>query len=266
VLLPLRGDKNNHIIESLKILLVMVLIGFWHAPKINWLLFGLFNGTLIVLHNYLVKFRIFPIFFGWVLLLILYVGSGLLHSLPDINAIQKALASIHKVSSFAATWDLWKYSLVAIDNSADLENYIQTAIDAREHKTAYAFIVFDKLLNEYVGCTRFYDMQLAYQTTQLGYTWYSKKCWGTKLNENCKHLLLEFAFDQMGLERVEFRADNNNKRSIAAMQKIGCTVEGVLRNHLPMPTGKRRDSIVLSILKEDWNDSLKQALAAQLKA
>jgi N-acetyltransferase len=162
--------------------------------------------------------------------------------------------------------DLWKYSLVAIDNSADLENYIQTAIEARGHKTAYAFIVFDKLLNEYVGCTRFYDMQLAYQTTQLGYTWYSKKCWGTKLNENCKHLLLEFAFDQMGLERVEFRADNNNKRSIAAMQKIGCTVEGVLRNHLPMPNGKRRDSIVLSILKEQWDASLKQALVAQLKA
>ena len=162
--------------------------------------------------------------------------------------------------------DLWKYSLVAINNSTDLENYIQTAIEARVHKTSYAFIVFDKLLNTYVGCTRFYDLQLAFQTTQIGYTWYSKKCWGTKLNENCKYLLLEFAFDQMGLERVEFRADNNNKRSIAAMQKIGCVIEGVLRNHLPMPTGKRRDSIVLSILKEDWNASLKQVLAAQLKA
>ena len=162
--------------------------------------------------------------------------------------------------------DLWKYSLVAIDNSADLENYIQTAIEARENKTSYAFIVFDKLLNAYLGCTRFYDIQLNFQTTQIGYTWYSKKCWGTKLNENCKYLLLEFAFDQMGFERVEFRADNNNKRSIAAMQKIGCTVEGVLRNHLPIPNGKRRDSIVLSILKEEWNASSKQTLAAQLKA
>ncbi len=139
-------------------------------------------------------------------------------------------------------------------------------MEARGHETAYAFIVFDKLLNEYVGCTRFYDIQLAFQTTQIGYTWYSKKCWGTKLNENCKYLLLEFAFGQMGLERVEFRADNNNKRSIAAMQKIGCTIEGVLRNHLPIPTGKRRDSIVLSILKEQWDASLKQALVAQLKA
>jgi len=162
--------------------------------------------------------------------------------------------------------ELWKYSLVAINNASDLENYIQTAIEARANKTSYAFIVYDKLLNEYVGCTRLYDIQLAFQTTQIGYTWYSKKCWGTKLNENCKYLLLEFAFDQMSFERVEFRADNNNKRSIAAMQKIGCTIEGVLRNQLPMPNGKRRDSIVLSILKEEWNTSLKQSLLAQLKA
>jgi len=161
---------------------------------------------------------------------------------------------------------LWNYSLVAINNASDLENYIQTAIEARANKTSYAFIVYDKLLNEYVGCTRLYDIQLAFQTTQIGYTWYSKKCWGTKLNENCKYLLMEFAFDQMSFERVEFRADNNNKRSIAAMQKIGCTIEGVLRNHLPMPNGKRRDSIVLSILKEEWNTSLKQSLLAQLKA
>lgn len=162
--------------------------------------------------------------------------------------------------------DLWQYSLAAITNTKDVEKYIQAAIEARENKTSYAFIVFDKLLNTYVGCTRFYDIQLNFQTTQIGYTWYSKKCWGTKLNENCKFLLLQFAFDKMGFERVEFRADNNNKRSIAAMQKIGCAVEGVLRNHLPMPNGKRRDSIVLSILKEDWNASLKQALAAKLKA
>jgi RimJ/RimL family protein N-acetyltransferase len=162
--------------------------------------------------------------------------------------------------------DLWQYSLAAITTTKDVEKYIQAAIEARENKTSYAFIVFDKFLNTYVGCTRFYDIQLNFQTTQIGYTWYSKKCWGTKLNENCKFLLLQFAFDQMGFERVEFRADNNNKRSIAAMQKIGCTVEGVLRNHLPMPNGKRRDSIVLSILKEDWNASLKQALAAKLKA
>ena len=161
--------------------------------------------------------------------------------------------------------DLWQYSLVAINDSADLENYLQEALKARNQKTAYPFIVFDKVLQQYVGCTRFYDIQLPFNSTQLGYTWYSKKVWGTGLNEHCKFLLLQFAFDQIGFDRVEFRADNNNKRSIAAMQKIGCTIEGVLRNHLPMPNGTRRDSIVLSILKPEWIAKLKQNLAAQLK-
>jgi len=161
--------------------------------------------------------------------------------------------------------DLWQYSLVAINDSADLENYLQEALKARNQKTAYPFIVFDKVLQQYVGCTRFYDIQLPFNSTQLGYTWYSKKVWGTGLNQHCKFLLLQFAFDQIGFDRVEFRADNNNKRSIAAMQKIGCTIEGVLRNHLPMPNGTRRDSIVLSILKPEWIAKLKQNLAAQLK-
>ena len=161
--------------------------------------------------------------------------------------------------------DLWQYSLVAIQDSADLIKYIQDAIEARKQKTAYPFIVFNKLTQTYVGATRFYDIQLLFNSTQLGYTWYSKKVWGTGLNQHCKFLLLQFAFDQVGWERVEFRAENNNKRSNAAMQRSGCTIEGILRNHLPMPNNTRRDSIVLSILKEEWTIKLKQNLADQLK-
>ena len=160
--------------------------------------------------------------------------------------------------------ELWKYSLVAINKVEDLKGYIEAAIDSRNNKTAYPFIVFDKQLNKYVGSTRFYDMQLSFETTQLGYTWYSKEVWGTGLNQHCKYLLLQFAFDQMGFKRVEFRADNDNKRSITAMQKIGCTIEGVLRSHLPKPDGTRRDSIVLSITKEEWEQKVKNLIKAQL--
>lgn len=157
--------------------------------------------------------------------------------------------------------DIWKYSLVSIQNEDDLELYFQTAANARELGNTFAFIVFDKLTQTFVGCTRFYDIQLQSQSTQLGYTWYAKSTWGSGVNLHCKYLLLQFAFEQLGMERVEFRADNDNKRSIAAMQKIGCTIEGVLRNHLPKPEGGRRDSIVLSILKTEWLDSVKNNLA-----
>jgi RimJ/RimL family protein N-acetyltransferase len=160
--------------------------------------------------------------------------------------------------------EIWQFSLVAIQKPADLKGYIEAAIQSRNDKNAYPFIVFDKLTNTYVGSTRFYDIQLGFETTQLGYTWYSKKVWGTGLNAHCKFLLLQFAFEKMNLKRVEFRADNNNKRSIAAMQKIGCTVEGVLRSHLPKPDGTRRDSIILSITKEEWDGSVKKIVQAQL--
>lgn len=160
--------------------------------------------------------------------------------------------------------EIWKYSLVAIQNEQDLESYFQTATDARNVGTSYAFIVFDKLTQSFVGCTRFYDIQIQYLSTQLGYTWYAKPTWGSGVNLHCKYLLLQFAFEQLGLERVEFRADNDNKRSIAAMQKIGCTIEGILRSHMPKPDGGRRDSIVLSILKTEWNASVKNKLAGLL--
>ena len=160
--------------------------------------------------------------------------------------------------------EIWKFSLVAINEVADLQGYIDTAIQSRIDKSAYPFIVFDKQLNKYVGSTRFYDVQLNFETTQLGYTWYSKEVWGTGLNTHCKYLLLQFAFEKMNFKRVEFRADNNNKRSIAAMQKMGCTVEGVLRSHLPKPDGTRRDSIILSITQEEWNSQVKALIQSQL--
>ena len=159
---------------------------------------------------------------------------------------------------------LWKYALTPITTEQEFDQYIGTAVESRGLKTAYPFIVFDKLQNKYVGSTRFYDIQLNNRSTQFGYTWYSESTWGTGLNEHCKLLLLEFAFETIGFERVEFRADNRNKRSIAAMKKIGCTVEGVLRNHLPTSDGTRRDSIVLSMLKEEW-PSIKAGFLVRIK-
>jgi RimJ/RimL family protein N-acetyltransferase len=159
---------------------------------------------------------------------------------------------------------LWKFALTPITTVQEFEQYLATAVESRELKTAYPFIVFDKLQNKYIGSTRLYDIQLNNRSTQLGYTWYSEKTWGTGLNEHCKFLLLQFAFETIGFERVEFRADNRNKRSIAAMQKIGCTVEGILRNHLPTSDGTRRDSIVLSMLKEEWS-TIKAGFLARIK-
>lgn len=160
--------------------------------------------------------------------------------------------------------EIWKYSLVQAHGEENLKAYIKLAMDAKTEKKEYPFIVFDKRINHYVGSTRFYDIQLTQSTLQLGYTWYSKIAQGTGLNANCKFLLLQFAFEKMNMKRVEFRADNNNARSIAAMKGMGCTVEGVLRKNVIKMDGGRRDSIVLSILKEEWEERVKEHLQKKI--
>lgn len=160
--------------------------------------------------------------------------------------------------------EIWRYSLVAVQGEEGLKNYIETAIEQKNKGTEYPFIVFDKRTQQYAGSTRFYDIQPANKTVQLGYTWYGKAFQGSGLNKNCKLLLLQFAFEQLGMERVEFRADNNNDRSKAAMKSIGCIEEGVLRNHLTYTNGRRRDSIILSILKNEWEGGVKERLIKKI--
>jgi len=161
--------------------------------------------------------------------------------------------------------ETWKYSLVPAHGKENLTNYIQQAVKSRANQTEFPFIVFDKKSGKYAGSTRFYDIQLSFKTLQLGYTWYGKDFRGTGLNKHCKFLLLQFAFEALGMERIEFRADNNNQHSIAAMKSIGCKVEGVLRNHMPtFGSEVRRDSIILSILRDEWFGEVKDHLRAKL--
>lgn len=162
--------------------------------------------------------------------------------------------------------ELWKYSLEPASGAENLHKYIRKAVHAKATGREFPFVVFDKSTQRYAGSTRFYDIQPDFQTLQLGYTWYGKDFQGTSLNKNCKLLLLTYAFETLGMHRVEFRADNNNERSKAAMRSIGCQVDGVLRSNMPIyQSDRRRDSIVLSILRDEWLGGVKSALELKIK-
>lgn len=160
---------------------------------------------------------------------------------------------------------LWDYSLQPANGLDNLKKYMDSAFTAKSNSDSYPFIVFDKLMNQYAGSTRFYDYQHYHRTVQLGYTWYGKKFWGTGLNKNCKLLLLDYAFDVLDLKRVEFRADAKNARSIAAMKSLGCIEEGILRINTLAENGQRRDSIVLSILQDEWSGGGRAELVKKMK-
>ena len=76
--------------------------------------------------------------------------------------------------------------------------------------------------------------------------------------------MLEFAFEKIEIERVGFSADSDNSKSIAAMKSIGCTIEGTLRSTMFKKNGTRRNSTILSILKNEWTETVKQNLKNKL--
>ena len=156
--------------------------------------------------------------------------------------------------------ELWKYALVPCNDRPSMQQYLDDAFADYEKETAFPFVVINRATGEIVGSTRFYDFQPKNSSTLLGYTWYSKHQQGNGINAHCKFLMLQYAFEVLQLERVELRADLRNDRSIAAMRKIGFTQEGILRNHLPVADGTRRDSIIFSALKSEWFGGMKARL------
>lgn len=160
--------------------------------------------------------------------------------------------------------EIWQYSMVKADNPENLKKYIALALDEKNKLSEYPFIIFDKTKNNFVGTTRYCDIHLNTNRLQMGYTWYGKNFQGTGINKHTKFLMLEFAFEQMNMERVEFRAYTENLRSINALKSIGCTIEGVIRSNAICPTGRRRDTMVLSILKNEWETGVKEMLKSKL--
>lgn len=160
--------------------------------------------------------------------------------------------------------ELWSFNANGPDNPENLKKYIDKALSQKNKQLEYPFVVFDKTKNKIAGSTRFYNINLDAKHLEIGFTWYGKEFQGTSLNKNCKFLLLEFAFEKMQLERVGFRANNLNIRSINAMKSIGCIQEGIMRNFSTDAKGERIDAIVLSIIKNEWFSTIKENLKNKL--
>jgi RimJ/RimL family protein N-acetyltransferase len=145
--------------------------------------------------------------------------------------------------------DLLIYSPLMIRNQGELEQYFETALAEKTAKVSFPFLIFDKTKNQYAGSTRFGNISLQNQRVEIGWTWIGKTFQGTGLNQNCKSLMLEYAFETLHCERVELKADARNLQSRKAMEKIGAKYEGCLRSHTLMSDGFRRDTVYYSILR-----------------
>ena len=134
----------------------------------------------------------------------------------------------------------------------DLAAYLDEALAAQAAGTALPFATVDLASSRVVGSTRFGNAALAHGRVEIGWTWIAAPWQRTAVNTEVKTLLLTHAFERLGCIRVEFKTDERNQRSQRALERIGATREGVLRNHMIVQGGFYRNSVYFSVIEEEW--------------
>jgi RimJ/RimL family protein N-acetyltransferase len=164
------------------------------------------------------------------------------------------LSNYKHLLDIAQQENLVQYSPSKIDTPQDLKDYVQTAVDGYYHKTAMPFIIYDKATNAYAGSTRYMNIHWKHKVLEIGSTWIGRQFHGTGLNKHMKFLMLQYAFETLEFNRVEFKNDERNTPSRKAVEKIGGTFEGILRKNIIMLDGFNRSTCCYSILREEWDD------------
>jgi len=158
------------------------------------------------------------------------------------------------LTAAAADGELWKLWFTSVPEPGATMAYIGDALKGQRDGHMLPWAVRDLKSNTIVGTTRYHDIIAAIDRVEIGWTWYAQRCQRSNVNTTCKLLLLEHAFDQLGCAVVGLRTDNFNFRSQRAIEALGAKKDGVIRHHQARRDGSARDSVMYSILKEEWPD------------
>jgi len=148
--------------------------------------------------------------------------------------------------------EIWEHLPVKVHSLSDMKRLVESALKAKKEGRELPFAVFDIESHSIVGSTRFLDISLLNKSVEIGWTWYHPSVWRTRVNTECKYLLLKYCFEELKLHRVQFKTDVRNNRSRAAIKRLGATQEGITRKHMVLPDGYVRDSVIFSIIDEEW--------------
>ncbi len=112
-----------------------------------------------------------------------------------------------------------------------------------------ALLISDATSSEVVGCSRFYDYLPAQSEVKIGYTFFSRSCWGTGINRTVKHLMIAHALQYV--QTIIFHVGANNLRSRRAMEKLGARLIG--EEEVAYYGEASRLNVVFAITKQDWH-------------
>jgi len=172
------------------------------------------------------------------------------------------LSEVH-VPGLAAAGDdpsLWEYMVYgSLSGESRMRAWVEMLLKLQAQGGDLPFAVIHLASGKVAGATRYMDIRKAHLSLEIGGTWYGPAYQRTAVNTESKFLLLQYAFETLGCVRVQFKTDSRNLRSQKAIERIGAVKEGILRQHMILPSGYLRDSVYYSILDREWPE-VKQRL------
>lgn len=147
-------------------------------------------------------------------------------------------------------WDFMLYG--EIKTESDMRNWVLDILSRAAKGTDLPFVAIYLASGRVAGATRYLNIIPKDRGLEIGGTWYGLDFQRTPANTECKFLLLTHAFETLKCIRVQLKTDARNERSQKAIERIGATKEGILRNHMILPDARFRDSVFYSILDSEW--------------
>ena len=156
-------------------------------------------------------------------------------------------------------WEnVWRYRIDKVKNKDDLRKYMELALAGVDKGDIIPFVIFDKKLNKIVGTTRFADISQQHRSLEIGWTSIAPEVMRSRVNTECKYLLLKYCFEDAQLARVCFKTLSINERSQKAILRIGAIKEGEFRWAARQVDGTYVNVVFFSIIEPEWPDVKKR--------
>ncbi|MFT3971640.1 MAG: GNAT family protein [Micropruina sp.] len=161
----------------------------------------------------------------------------------------------------AADGELWKLRVTSVPAPGEEAGYIADALAAPDR---VPFAVLHDATGLVLGSTSYHDIAPDVRQLEIGYTWYGRSVQRTHVNTACKLLLLTHAFETLDAGVVGWRTDNENFASQKAIERLGAQRDGELRHHKLRRDGSVRNTVMYSMLTDEW-PPVKERLTARLR-
>ncbi|AWN74119.1 GNAT family protein [Legionella anisa] len=112
--------------------------------------------------------------------------------------------------------------------------------------------------NELIGGRAYYEIDLHHKKLEVGYGWLTPSVWGKQYNHESLLLLFQNAFEIWNINRIQIATDPRNIKNYNTLKKLGATREGILRQHMIHHNGQITDTVLFSILAEEWPEVKKK--------